>query len=243
MVRGMRLSWVIVLLGLVGLLACSSTEQPAPQTSVSLTLTSSPSASVSVDGKWSGVTPVTVYVSPGTHDIVFEQEGFIPELYRIAVAENTPATVSSDLVIEDAGDDTALLALARAMEFEDWAANDTEAVAHRGAPDSSVTVLWPRGKVLNSSIQTLRIDVDESYGEGFLEVQTKKGDTTYRDSFDPEEMTTMMGIPADFRAGQAANKEIKWGVTYDDDRDAVWAKFTPVNMPRFIRRCTVGHIL
>ncbi len=205
----------VLMIGLVVSCGTSSAgpdgDSSAKRETATLSIHSTPSGAVTVDGKEVGTTPIeNLPVEIGAREVVIRRDGFVEWRKSVVVAANQPNHVAKVLRAKDPADPAAFADLARSLELEPAELEHGETL--RSSKKSvAILPLFPRGKMRPGDLDEYRIDVTEAFdAEGKIEFRIGSK-VLYSVSFEPEEFVTTASIPDAVRSGSKPGQTVKWG--------------------------------
>ena len=206
---------LVALVAALPLAACGG-ETATVVESAHLSITATPAAKVTIDGKEHGTTPLKVEVAPGAHDIELTAEGFAPVSERVEVVKGETQAIEHFLALASVdGSGITEVAKELGIEFEPFEAP----TPHRGGSDEVFTQYWPRGKVRMDALRSFRIDVGESYGDDvpLATLVFKKGKKVLHkiDEFDPATTITVADFPKEVLKQLKPGTSFSWGLEFD----------------------------
>jgi len=170
-----------------------------------------PVAQVSVDGAADVETPLELRLPPGSHELVFRQEGFGPRSVALRLVAGETRTMETALIAADPEDPEALRRIAKELGI---ALEMFEAAARiRGGPDGApLQVLYPRGDVRLADLGTWRIDVPDDRFEvdGHVEFR-RDGEMLARVPFAADYTWTIGEVPAALTRELREGDTVEWG--------------------------------
>jgi len=212
-----------------GLLALAGWLAFRPPDPAVLGIRAVPTAAVSIDGRPRGVTPLSFDLPPGEYRLEITRDGFEGRFRALRLGEGQQQEVEVLLRPIDPGDPATLNALAAAfdVQMDEW-----EGVARsRGAADSAVEVIFPRGPVRRIDVDDYRFRLAGDFrGEGRLVFRVDGEDVWPRrlDLDWPELSDTAEPLPAAVLEALGPGSRATWG--YLPDRgDPVLATFELVD--------------
>jgi hypothetical protein len=176
-----------------------------------LSIHSTPSGTVTVDGKEVGTTPIDkLPVDVGAREVVIRRDGFIEWRKSVDVAANQPTHVAEVLRAKDPADPVAFAELARSLELEPTELEQSETL-RSSKKLVAILPLFPRGKMRPDDLDEYRIDVSDAFeAEGKIEFRVGSK-VLYSAPFEPEEFVTTASIPEAVRSGTKPGQTVKWG--------------------------------
>ncbi|MDH3591167.1 MAG: PEGA domain-containing protein [Planctomycetota bacterium] len=221
------------------LIGCDRGDQGATEdsaTSGSIHFASLPKAEVSIDGSVVGETPLTHRIAAGSHDIVLRSDAFNDHKATVSVEAGDTTTVDPVLQASDPNDPVAIAKLAAAFEIGEWAEIEAD-VPHRGAKDAAFALpLYPRGNVRLEDLNEYRIDVGEEFETAGKLVFKRGSKMLFETAFDPEDLSTIGGIPEEVLKAVKPGTHVTWGFVPEKGK-ATTARFKVVrNDARLIKR-------
>ena len=205
------------LIAIVPALAACGSEATTATGTGTLTVHSVPQATVTIDGKEMGTTPLeNIELSPGSHKITLASEGFKPIEEQVSLVKGENSKVEHFLALASVDDDRiATVAKELGIETEPFEAPST----HRGGSDIVFTQYWPIGKVRRAALNSFRIDVGESYGDDvpLATLVFKKGKKVLHEieEFDPATPITIADMPKEVLDELKPGSSFTWGLRFE----------------------------
>ena len=209
---------VVVLLNLTAFSVfcpCARVRVVDPCAHATLTIDCSPGGQVLVDDRPMGRTPCEVSLSAGRHQVVVKRPGFQTHAEKLQLGVGQSHMLMVALRATDIGAPGALAALLRPLGVS-ARPNEQGKISRAGIRTDATYILWPCGDVLDSGLDTIGIEVDETY-EASATLEFRRGNEVLaREPFRPQTLISVLPFPQRVRDRLEAGGELVLALVTDD---------------------------
>jgi hypothetical protein len=184
-----------------------------------LTIRTYPAAEVFLGEERLGTTPLETTVRPGRYKLVLRSKGFRDWVDDVRLKPGGTWSFERTL-IADPGDPHAREYLAGRYQIVMAEIQQIDRTRSGGLGDR-IAPLYPCGNVRPQDVDDLRIDIGPDWdATGTLEIRAG-GAVLYAAKFDPENLSTVMPVPAEAKAALKPGDDFEWGFFPEKGEPAV----------------------